>query len=361
MNKPEDVIIIGGGPAGLSAAYELAQLGVHALILEQGAQVGASWSRMPDSLKLLSPWFQNTLFERKSSLSNYYSLKPARNYAEYLREECHRLNLRASTAVKVENVEIQDGVFEVNASGSVFSSQRLINATGYFSSPWSPVTPGVQETKIHVFHFQEYRNASFLRDLLDRKYGTSGEQRRVLVVGKRVSAGQLIEELYSQHFKVAVSCQSKILFSRNPLLQSAVFPFYFAVEQFIAQRWTTHKHSSYPPMQGGYLKKLVTSDKIVKRPVIRKFLENEVEFVDGVQERYDAVIYATGFRPTFDHLRGLSVLNEEGMPDLDGFRSKRVPNLYFLGLDGQRNFRSRYLRGIRDDAKFLARELVANS
>ena len=35
-----DTLIIGAGPAGLTAAYELSKLGCHATILEAGEQVG---------------------------------------------------------------------------------------------------------------------------------------------------------------------------------------------------------------------------------------------------------------------------------------------------------------------------------
>jgi hypothetical protein len=38
--------------------------------------------------------------------------------------------------------------------------------------------------------------------------------------------------------------------------------------------------------------------------------------------------------------------------------SEDVPHLHFLGLDGERTFRSRFLRGIRDDVQVLAMRLL---
>jgi hypothetical protein len=45
------------------------------------------------------------------------------------------------------------------------------------------------------------------------------------------------------------------------------------------------------------------------RPGIERFDEQDVVFVDGNRERYDAVVLATGYRPTVDAVReGASLL-----------------------------------------------------
>src|SRR5882724_7425657 len=50
-----DVIVIGGGQAGLSVGYHLAQRGLCFVILDANVRVGDAWRQRWDSLKLFSP------------------------------------------------------------------------------------------------------------------------------------------------------------------------------------------------------------------------------------------------------------------------------------------------------------------
>ncbi len=49
------VVVIGGGQAGLSVGYCLAQRGLSFVILEGNPRVGDSWRRRWDSLRLFTP------------------------------------------------------------------------------------------------------------------------------------------------------------------------------------------------------------------------------------------------------------------------------------------------------------------
>ena len=49
------ILVIGGGPAGLSIAYELSRRGVPAPILERADAPGDSWRRMPRHMNMNSP------------------------------------------------------------------------------------------------------------------------------------------------------------------------------------------------------------------------------------------------------------------------------------------------------------------
>ncbi|WP_158791065.1 NAD(P)-binding protein, partial [Streptomyces sp. NRRL WC-3549] len=53
-DRTEDrpVYVIGGGPGGLAAAAALRERGVRAVVLEKTGEVGASWRRHYDRLRL---------------------------------------------------------------------------------------------------------------------------------------------------------------------------------------------------------------------------------------------------------------------------------------------------------------------
>ncbi|WP_320938901.1 NAD(P)-binding domain-containing protein, partial [Lysinibacillus capsici] len=50
-----ETIVIGGGQAGLASGFHLQKKGLRFLILEASNQIGGSWPRYYDSLKLFSP------------------------------------------------------------------------------------------------------------------------------------------------------------------------------------------------------------------------------------------------------------------------------------------------------------------
>ena len=50
-----DVIVVGGGQAGLAVAYHLARQGADFLVLDAAAETGESWRTRWDSLRLFTP------------------------------------------------------------------------------------------------------------------------------------------------------------------------------------------------------------------------------------------------------------------------------------------------------------------
>ena len=53
--NPYDTIVIGAGQAGLASAYYLQRAGSQFLVLDGASQIGESWRRRWDSLRLFTP------------------------------------------------------------------------------------------------------------------------------------------------------------------------------------------------------------------------------------------------------------------------------------------------------------------
>lgn len=104
-----DCIIIGGGPAGLSAALNLAQRGKEALVLQAG----------------------ESLLEKAAQVDNYLGM-PAVSGREMLeRFRAHATALGAQVrSGKAGNVMPFDGRFMVNVDGDILESKTIILAAG---------------------------------------------------------------------------------------------------------------------------------------------------------------------------------------------------------------------------------------
>ena len=95
---------------------------------------------------------------------------------------------------------------------------------------------------------------------------------------------------------------------------------------------------------------MIESGMVASYPNIKSFEKDQIVFENGKREKFDVVIYATGYRPSIPHLSDLLDLDADTIrPDLHGMESATVNDLFFVGLDSQCTFKSRYLRGIAED------------
>lgn len=338
------ILIIGAGPAGLSLAHELKQRGLSYLVLEKAAHVGNTFYSMTDSTTY-GPWMNNLL--PGSTFPKHKLLQRAHrgDYARYLSAYAHEKELDILTNVDVEKVEKRNGDFLVSTSEGDFCCHLLVNATGYFSNPFIPNYPGRHDSSIPQIHSADYVSPKTVSDIL------GGNEGRILLVGKRLSAGEIMEELKKTGFKLELSHRSKIKFWPTNTQEAFISPLLIAWENIALKIGAPRPLNLKPLMRRGAQKSLLDTGEVKTHPDIAQIHANSVEFKDGTRESYDLILYATGYRPVLKHLDHFF---EGENPKVKDVESVAVKNLFLLGFENARTFRSQFLRGIREDSRYLA-------
>lgn len=359
MSAPEyiaevDVLVIGAGPAGLALGHELQRLGMTFVLVERGAAPGESWRQMPESLKLVSPWMTNSLPGAPAPEISRFAEVSRSEYAQYLVTFARRFEMPLFSNAGVSSViRKSDEEFVTHTTRGEILSRLVVNATGYFAKPFVPEIPGAAVSSVLQLHVANYRSPQHLDSLLGTRRGP------VLIVGKRLSAGQVMVELVDAGFEVALSHRSPIQFGAGPLTMWIFLRVFSLIEEISLRQHGRKARDWDVKMPGGRAKKLVQRGVVKTYPSIRRFETDVVVLEDGTEMTPSAVLYATGYQPALDHLRGLlPELSAPGsLPAIHEMESVTEPGLFFLGLANQRNFQSRYIRGIRRDAVVLAEQL----
>ncbi len=343
-----DAIIIGGGQAGLAAAYALRTGGLKPVILEAGAEPVGSWPRYYDSLTLFSP-------ARYSSLPGVPFPGDPEHYphrdevVDYLRSYASCLDSEIRTGHRVDAVTHDNGAFIVHAAGeAALTAPIVIAASGGFSRPHRPALPGLDSFTGQVLHSSDYRDPEPL----------AGQ--RVIVVGAGNSAVQIAAEL-AGHAHVTLATRAPVKFApQRPFGKDVHF-------------WSAAVGFDHLPI-GHLLKKPLTSpvnDPGIYRTAIHKGQPDQrrmfttidgdtVHWPDGTRETVDTILLATGFKPGLSYLDTLGALDPDGHPLQSRGLSTSHPGLGYVGLEWQRSFASATLRGVGRDAHYVLRKLTGN-
>ena len=207
----------------------------------------------------------------------------------------------------------------------------------------------MEESDLPILHSSQYVSPTTVSALL--KKATA----KILIVGCRLSAGEIMEELFKVGHHLHLSHRSKMKYWPSPVEEALLSPFIMSWERIALKIRAPKPGNLKPRLRRGFQKSLLDDGLVVKHSDIESFKGSEVSFQDGSKAQFDLVIFATGYRPALAHFWPL--LNGE-KPKVSKLESKNHKNLFFLGYENSRNFRSQFLRGIRADSKFLG-ELLA--
>jgi putative flavoprotein involved in K+ transport len=342
METLVDTIVIGAGQAGLATGYHLQRAGRSFLILEANAAPGGSWPHYYDSLRLFSPARYSSL--PGLPLPGAPDRYPARDeVVAYLRDYATHFALPIVTGALVAEISRRDSIFQITtADGRTFHARSLVVATGAFRDQYVPQLPGQDRFRGQILHSADYRNPKPFQ----------GE--RVVVVGAANSAVQIAVDLV-RAARVTLATREPVRFVAQRLFGKDV---HFWLRLTGLDYLPTLSDTSTPVLDTGVYRTAITAGQPAQRPMFTAFVEDGVRWADGLEERVDVVIFATGYRPRFLYLANLGALDVDGHAIQRGGISLTVPGLYFVGQSKQRNFASATLRGVGPDAAVVVRHLA---
>lgn len=343
-----DVIVVGGGQAGLALGRELLGRGLSFLIVDAGDGPGSSWRGRWDSLRLFTPARLNSL-PGLPFPGDPDRLSGKDAVADYLADYAVRFHLPVRWRTRVRRLTGDPGRYVLHTSGGTVTAPQVVIATGPFQRPWLPPAAGRLGDAVYQIHASAYRNPEQL------PYGPA------LVVGGGNSGLQIADEL-SRTRLTTLAVGSRHPYLPERIAGRSVFRWLDRLGLMAIGR--SSRLGVYLRRQEEVIVGL-TPKKLRRRrgiPLTGRVVActNEALITgDGTVLRPRSVVWATGYVPDFSWVE-LPVVAEDGWIRQDRGRTE-LAGLYTLGLPWQRSSSSALLAGVGRDAALLAHHVAAHA
>lgn len=342
---PYDVIVIGGGQAGLAVGYFLRRTNLRFAILDSEPGPGGSWRHGWESLRLFSPaqWSSLPGWPMPSATDGYATRD---DVIAYLAAYEARYQLPVFRPSQVDIVHRGPEELVVETCPTTWRARAVVSATGTWRAPYSPLYPDQSLFRGVQIHSAQYQ----------RPEAFAGQ--RVLVVGGGNSGAQILAEVSEVAETIWVTPEpptflpddvdGRVLFERA------------------TARWEAQQGIGVDAPPPGGLGDVVMVEPVkaarsrgvlkTARP-FQRFTAEGVVWPDGRETKIDAVIWCTGFRPALQHLSALNVIEPSGRIAVAGTRTIEEPRLWLVGYGEWTGFASATLIGVMRTARDTVRQI----
>ncbi len=401
MTDRVEVVVVGGGQAGLAVSRELTQESVDHVVLERG-RVGQSWAGRWDSFCLVTPnWFVQ-LPGHPYDGGDPDGFMPRDEIVAYLERYAARIAAPVREGIEVTSLRPgPDGGFLLETSAGEIVAHTVVLSAGAYRRPHRPAGAATLPADLLQIDVADYRNPAEL---------PAGP---VLVVGSGQSGCQISEELHHAGREVFLACGRAPWFPRrlgdrdlawwgletgfldapvsslpSPAARLAAnvqasgagggHDLHYRTLRKMGVTLLGHfvgadgRRARFAPDLGesvawGDERNAQLTDLVRKLVAERgmpmpEIPEPEPFNADAPEELnlsgFGAVVFAGGFRPDYDSwVRFPGAFDELGFPVHEEGASTVAPGLYFVGVHFLRKRKSSLLNGVGEDAAIVARQI----
>ncbi|MFG2593112.1 ArsO family NAD(P)H-dependent flavin-containing monooxygenase [Streptomyces sp. NPDC048438] len=349
MTQHADVVVVGGGQAGLAAGYYLRRQGLDFVILDAEPAPGGSWQHMWNSLHLFSPAEHSSLPGRLMAAQAGETYPDAGHVVEYLADYEKRYDLPVQHGTRVDAVRRVGESLLVETDTGTWRAKAVISATGTWSRPFLPAVPGRSTFAGRQLHTVNYRSPADFTD------------QRVVVVGGGNSGAQIAADLaLDGQVEVTWVTQRPPRFLADDIDGRALFDVATARRRALEEgRDDTGGVASLgdivavPPVRAAR-----DAGLLAAKPMFSRLTADGARWANGSHTGVDAVVWCTGFRPALSHLAPLNLRGARGHIPTDGTRTLGEPRLHLLGYGDWTGPASATLIGVGRPARDAVREIA---
>jgi cation diffusion facilitator CzcD-associated flavoprotein CzcO len=319
-----EVVVIGAGQAGLSAAFHLRRTGFEPerdfVVLDRSPGPGGAWQFRWPSLTYGRVHGMNSL--PGMELTGADPARPsAEVVSEYFAAYERAFGLRVRRPVEVRAVREGDGGrLCVETSTGTWATRALINATGTWDRPFWPRYPGQQTFRGRQLHTARYAGPQEF----------AGQ--RVVVVGGGASGTQHLLEIAPYAAATTWVTRRPPVFRDGPFDEDAGRAAVALVEERVRRGLPPQSVVSVTGLPlNDAIRRGIEEGVLDRRPLFERITPDGVEWSDGRRVAADVILWATGFRAALGHLSPLRLREPGGGIRVEGTRAVADPRIHLVG------------------------------